>query len=221
MSAGENAGEYTAAMDPNQYANLYRNVNPLTNQFQQQYAPFLQSLQGLTAEQFTQGLGPNAFMNQFMAAAPQFQQLTTDITSPIAQQQQAYLGQLTGQTISQVGNELSKLGAVNSSAFPRLVGEAMAPELAQAATQLASQRAGIFSGLAQTAMPLFAQGNELMFQARQLPYQLGLQGAGLFGQMAMPDMVAPDLQYNPTWWEKYGAPILQVGGQVAGAALMG
>ncbi|GAG97321.1 unnamed protein product [marine sediment metagenome] len=98
------------------------------------------------------------------------------------------------------------------------MGEAMAPEISQLQSQLSSQRLGLFGGLAQTAMPLFAQG-------AQLPYQYGMQAAGLLGSLGQPDMVAPDIAYHKSSWEQYGMPLLEAlmsaGGTALGTAVGG
>lgn len=193
------AGSYQPTMDPDQYAEMFRNVNPLT----QQLMPQLQ--QGLgQSMNFLSNFDPSAFMNQFLNFAPALQGLTTSATSDLAQQQRQSLGQLTGQAISQVGNELSKLGGVNSSAYARMVGEAMAPTIGQYATELSGQRIGLMNTLGGGAMGALSQGNMAGLQA-------GSQGLASMAALASPDMQAPDLYYQPSAWETYGMPIFEQG----------
>lgn len=193
------AGSYQPTVDPSQYAGMFSNVNPLT----QQLMPQLQ--QGLgQSMSYLSSFDPSAFMNQFLNFAPALQGLSTSATSDLAAQQRASLGQLTGQTISQVGNELSKLGGVNSSAYARMVGEAMAPTIGQYATELSGQRVGLMNTLGGGAMSALSQGNMAGLQA-------GTAGLGAMAALASPDMQAPDLYYQQSPWEQYGIPALTQG----------
>lgn len=203
------AGEYEPTMGKEEYADLFSNLNPFTSNIQ----ALMPTLENFIGKNLGAQAQPGAFMNQFLGSVPALQGLTTAATSDLAKQQQASLNAMLQPTISGIGNELSKIGGVRSSAFPRLVGEAMAPELANLQTQLSSQRLGLFGNLAGTAMPLFAQ-------QQQLPYQYGLQAAGIMSGLGAPEFVAPDIAYDPSTWESIGLPLLQLGTQL-GAGAMG
>lgn len=205
------AGEYKPAVDPDQYAGTFRNVNPYSDQILSGLIP---QLQGFVGQSLNQTQDPNQFIKSFLSSVPAFQGITTEATSELAKSQKDYLGQLTGQTISRVGGELSKIGGVNSSAFPRLVGEALAPEISALTSNLSAQRIGLFGGLAQTALPLFAQQ-----QGQQAAY--GLQAAGLLGGLGVPDLVAPDIIYEQSPWESIGQPLVNAAGGVLPLAFLG
>ena len=127
------AGEYDWTMEPGEYAKGFGNVNPYSSQIMNQLIPSLQGIMGGMPSGAPQS---GDFMQSFMASVPGLRGITTETTSGLAREQQESLKGMTGQTIGQVGQELSKLGATYSSAFPRLVGEAMAPEISQLQTQL-------------------------------------------------------------------------------------
>ena len=177
----------------------YKNINPYSDQIMPDLMSGLQSI-------FSQGMAPGTgFMEQFMKAVPGLQGITSSAMAPFEKQGQDYVSSLMAPMQSKVGNMLAGMNAGHSSAMPRMFMQEMTPAIQQMGTQRAQLGANMFGGLAQTAMPLFQQGD----LARK---QMGMQAGAQLGDIGDPNMVSPTMgsTYEPGLLDYLG-PILAGG----------
>jgi hypothetical protein len=141
----------------------------------------------------------NAMMGQFgpeanLAALPGIgrgaQALTGDLLGEFGGSAMDLARTLGQQAASQVGQQFSNLGAINSGAFASALGRGFAEPLGRAATQIAGMRGQLGGGLAQQLLG----GRQAAFGAGA-----GLlgQGLGIRGQLAAPEWWQPAYMETP------------------------
>ena len=177
----------------------YKNINPYSDQIMPDLMSGLGSI-------FDKGMAPGTgFMEEFMKSVLGLQGITSSAIAPFEKQGQDYVSSLMAPMQSKVGNMLAGMNAGHSSAMPRMFMQEMTPAIQQMGAQRAQLGANMFGGLAQTAMPLFQQGN----LARK---QMGMQAGAQLGDIGDPNMVSPTMgsTYEPGLLDYLG-PILAGG----------
>ena len=218
---------YEPVMDPNQYASMFQNVNPMGTGMATGLFNQMQGAVGQGAPGAVGGMGD--FMGAFLGAAPQLQGLAqgagSDLQQALLSQQQAFMQP----AMAGAAGAASNLNAYNSSFTQQL----MAREAAKLAMQNASQMQGglmnMTGNLWGGAMPLFAQqalgvrGQDITQRGQDIQ-ATGQQNQlySLLAQLVNPNMVAPDIatEYKPGAWD-YLSQMLGMGTQLGTAALMG
>ena len=165
---------------------------------------------------------PSAGFNQWMSQQGDILGQVQGASSPLEQMLNAQTRRFTEQAAADTASQFSGLGALHSAATRDTASQRAQQSAADAATQLGGQQLGLYGGLSGQAMGAAMQN--AMFnpqQAAQLYGQnLGLLGqtTGQMAQFGAPNYSAPQYQYQPGWWQSWGAPMA---GQVLGAATGG
>lgn len=188
------------------------------------------------------GMGvSDSIMRQFMSQMPQIQGLVSGMTSPYETGLRDSLRRMTGEVTSEVGSQLSGMGALYSGATEDFIGKRMGAATQDSFTNLAQLQAGLTGQLGQGALSAITSGAGMGLQglttglgsaldiARTnlsagqnaagmgINAGLGMMNAGIQGYR--PEFVAPDLTFQPTWWQSQGAGLLSGLGTLAGGAL--
>ena len=194
------------------------------------------------------GMGvSDSIMRQFMSQMPQIQGLVSGMTSPYETGLRDSLRRMTGEVTSEVGSQLSGMGALYSGATEDFIGKRMGAATEDAFTNLAGLQANLTGQLGQGALGAVTSGAGMglqgftsgmgtafnMAQANLAGGQnaagmginagLGMMNAGIQGYR--PEWMAPDLTFQPTWWQGVGSPLVQgvlgAAGSIAGGLLGG
>jgi hypothetical protein len=154
-------------------------LNPFVNQF-------WDMLTGNIAN-FTRGLeqfSPEANLAALPGIGRGAQALTGNLLGEFGGSAMDLARTLGQQAASQVGQQFSNLGAINSGAFASALGRGFAEPLGRAATQIAGMQGQLGGSLAQQL--LGQRGTALGTQAGLLG-----QGLGIAGGFAQPEYLAP------------------------------
>ncbi len=182
------------------------------------------------------GYNPQSGINAFLGAVPELQGIARNTVSPYGLTADELATQQSNAAMSQVSQQYSNMGAINSGAAVSAMTRGAAVPRAQLAADLARTQAGAATSLIGQAMQVIPNQYSQAYQFGQNQQQMGLRGyggllnsrlseAGLYsgllgsvygagGQMAAPQYYTPTyMGASDNSWNWGGA----LGGGVAGA----
>ena len=153
---------------------------------------------------------PNSFMAQYLNDFSGLQGAVTEASSPLNEQLQAQMQQNIKTGMAQAGNQLSGMGALRSSAMGEAAGDVVGRAATDASSKLAQAQMSMLNQMGGQAM---GQRGSAYGQMMGMPGQLlGMQTA-----FADPTYASPQMQYNPSGFERF-MQMLNPLGEMAGGA---